>query len=133
LKPLDEDMRLSKITHADQIIPYLTSENNLNQIKQALILGIRDYFHKQGFKKAIVASSGGIDSALTLTLACEALGAENVHALLLPSQFSTGHSVEDAVQLSKNLGNPYDIIPIADVFERSEEHTSELQSRENIV
>lgn len=117
LKPLDEDMRLSKITHADQIIPYLTSENNLNQIKQALILGIRDYFHKQGFKKAIVASSGGIDSALTLTLACEALGAENVHALLLPSQFSTGHSVEDAVQLSKNLGNPYDIIPIADVFE----------------
>lgn len=88
-----------------------------DKIHTALITGIRDYFQKMGFSKAIVASSGGVDSALVLALACEALGAANVHALLLPSQFSTGHSVSDAEALSKNLGNPYDIIPIKDVFE----------------
>src|SRR6201999_2955086 len=62
-------------------------------------------------------SSGGIDSAVVLALACEALGNENVRAILMPSQYSTGHSVEDAVQLSKNLNNPYDIIPIKNIFE----------------
>jgi len=95
----------------------LHPESNIAQIHQALLLGIRDYFGKMGFKKAIVASSGGIDSAVTLALACEALGAENVHALLLPSHFSTAHSVDDAVQLSVNLGNPYDTIPIKGVFD----------------
>ena len=70
-----------------------------------------------GFSKAIVASSGGIDSAVVLALACEALGSDNVHALLMPSQFSTGHSVSDAEQLSKNLNNPYDVLPIKDIFD----------------
>ena len=90
----------------------------IEEIHAALLLGIRDYFGKMGFSKAIVASSGGIDSALVLALACEALGAENVHALLMPSQFSTTHSVADAVQLSENLGNPYDILAIKDIFEQ---------------
>lgn len=104
----------------------LTPENfepgkNTNKIHEALLLGIHDYFSKMGFKKAIVASSGGIDSAVVLALACEALGPENVHALLLPSQFSTSHSISDAEQLSKNLGNPYDIIPIAAIFETFEQ------------
>ncbi len=89
---------------------------NIDKIHQALLLGIRDYFGKMGFTKAIVASSGGIDSAVVLAVACEALGAENVTALLLPSQFSTDHSVNDAVQLSENLGNQYHTIPIKDVF-----------------
>ncbi len=89
---------------------------NTSKIHQALILGIRDYFTKMGFTKAIIASSGGIDSAVVLALACEALDAGNVHALLLPSQFSTDHSVSDAVKLSENLDCKYDIIPIADVF-----------------
>ncbi len=89
---------------------------DIDEIHDALILGIRDYFSKMGFSKAIVASSGGIDSAVVLSLACEALGADNVHALLMPSQFSTGHSVGDAEQLSANLGNKYDIIPIKDIF-----------------
>lgn len=96
---------------------HLQADMNIPQIHAALLLGIKDYFSKMGFNKAIVASSGGIDSAVTLALACEALGAENVTALLLPSQFSTGHSVDDAVQLSKNLGNPYETIPIKDVFD----------------
>lgn len=93
---------------------------NTDKIYQALLLGIRDYFSKMGFKKAIVASSGGIDSAVVLALACEALGAQNVSALLLPSQFSTAHSVSDAEQLSKNLGNHYDTIPIKGIFEAFE-------------
>ena len=70
-----------------------------------------------GFKKAILGSSGGIDSAVVLALACDALGAENVKALLMPSQYSTGHSVADAEQLSKNLKNEYNIIPIKNIYD----------------
>ena len=95
----------------------LEEKLNIEQIYRALISGIRDYFSKMGFKKAILGSSGGIDSAVTLVLACEALGAENVRAILMPSPYSTEHSVDDAVQLSKNLHNPYDIIRIDDVYE----------------
>ncbi len=86
------------------------------EIHDAIILGIRDYFQKMGFSKAILGSSGGIDSAVTLALACTALGKENVRAVLMPSQYSTGHSVSDAEQLSKNLGNPYDIVPIKNIY-----------------
>ncbi len=88
-----------------------------DRIYDAIVLGVKDYFSKMGFKHAIVGSSGGIDSAVTLAIACDALGKENVHALLLPSQFSTGHSVDDAVALSKNLGNPCDLIAIKPVFD----------------
>ncbi|MBL7760543.1 MAG: NAD+ synthase [Sediminibacterium sp.] len=95
----------------------LEEELNIAQIYQALLFGIRDYFHKMGFKKAILGSSGGIDSAVTLALACDALGAENVRAILMPSPYSTDHSVDDAVQLSRNLNNPYDIVRINDVYE----------------
>jgi NAD+ synthase (glutamine-hydrolysing) len=90
---------------------------NIAQVHQALIMGIKDYFTKMGFTKAILGSSGGIDSAVVLALACEALGAENVRAILMPSPYSTEHSVNDAVELSKNLNNPYDIIRINDVYE----------------
>jgi len=113
---LDKDMRVSKINNPDTIISYLTAPKNIQEIHDALILGIRDYFSKMGFAKAILGSSGGIDSAVVLSLACEALGAENVRAVLMPSQYSTGHSVSDAEQLSKNLGNPYDIVPIKNIY-----------------
>ncbi len=95
----------------------LEEELNIEQIYTALILGIKDYFEKMGFTKAIIGSSGGIDSAVTIALACEALGKENVKAVLMPSPYSTEHSVDDAVQLSKNLKNSYEIIRINDVFE----------------
>jgi NAD+ synthase (glutamine-hydrolysing) len=114
---LDKDMRVSKQNDPDRVIEYLTDERNIGQIRKALILGIRDYFSKMGFTRAIIASSGGIDSAVTLALACEALGKENVRAVLLPSAYSTAHSVSDAEQLSRNLGNPYDIIPIREVYD----------------
>ncbi len=113
----DKEMRVSKIKDPEKIIEYLTSENNIRQIHDALILGIRDYFGKMGFSKAIVGSSGGIDSAVTLSLACEALGKENVRAILMPSQYSTSHSIKDAEQLSQNLGNNYDIIPIKNIYD----------------
>jgi NAD+ synthase (glutamine-hydrolysing) len=95
----------------------LEPELNIAQVYDALILGIRDYFQKMGFTKAILGSSGGIDSAVTLALACDALGKDNVRAILMPSPYSTEHSVDDAVALSKNLDNPYDIIRINDVYE----------------
>lgn len=98
-------------------LSYLTGEKNIEEIYHALILGIRDYFEKMGFRKAILGSSGGIDSAVTLALAVDALGAENVRAILMPSQYSSGHSVSDAEQLSRNLANPYDIIPIKNIYE----------------
>ena len=95
----------------------LMPELNIDQVYQALVLGVRDYFNKMGFKKAILGSSGGIDSAVTLAIAVEALGKENVYAILMPSPYSTEHSVNDAVQLSKQLDNPYDIIAIKEVYE----------------
>jgi NAD+ synthase (glutamine-hydrolysing) len=94
----------------------LEPELNIAQVYDALLLGIRDYFTKMGFTKAILGSSGGIDSAVTLAIACDALGKENVHAILMPSPYSTGHSVDDAVALSKTLGNPYETIRIDDVY-----------------
>ncbi len=111
------DTRVSKLKDPDKIIEYLTDENNLKQIHRALIVGIKDYFTKMGFSKAILGSSGGVDSAVTLVLACEALGAENVRAILMPSQYSSSHSVSDAEQLSKSLGNPYDTIAIATIYD----------------
>ncbi len=87
------------------------------EVYDAIVMGIRDYFKKMGFTKAILGSSGGIDSAVTLAIACDALGKKNVRAVLMPSQYSTGHSVSDAEQLSKTLENPYDIIPIKNIYE----------------
>ncbi|MBP6431932.1 MAG: NAD+ synthase [Ferruginibacter sp.] len=101
-----------------ELNPITLQENlHIDMVYNAIIMGIKDYFRKMGFTKAILGSSGGIDSAVTLVLACEALGAENVRAVLMPSEYSTGHSVSDAEQLSKNLGNPYDIVPIKNIYD----------------
>lgn len=86
-------------------------------IHDALLLGLRDYFGKLGLKQAILGLSGGIDSAVTAVLAARALGPENVRGLLLPSQFSSGHSVDDARQLAENLGIRYDIVPIGPAYD----------------
>jgi NAD+ synthase (glutamine-hydrolysing) len=90
---------------------------NISHIYDCLILGIRDYFTKMGFTKAIIGSSGGIDSAVTLALAVAALGKHNVTAVLMPSTYSTNHSIEDAVKLSEQLGNPYHVLPIQPIYE----------------
>ncbi len=85
-------------------------------IHDALVTGIHDYFNKMNFSKAIIGLSGGIDSAVTLVLAKYALGTGNVRVLLMPSQYSSDHSVSDAIALAKNLDVKYDIVPIKDIF-----------------
>jgi NAD+ synthase (glutamine-hydrolysing) len=117
LKAFDGDMRVSRISDPEKIIGYLTADRNIEEIRQAILLGIRDYFSKMGFTKAILGSSGGIDSAVTLALACEALGKEKVTAILMPSAYSSAHSVSDAEALSRNLGCPYHILPIQPIYE----------------
>ncbi|MGZ8537022.1 MAG: NAD+ synthase [Flavisolibacter sp.] len=96
---------------------YLTDDKNISEIHDALILGIRDYFRKMGFKQATLGASGGIDSAVVQALAVEALGKDNVHVLLMPSQFSSDHSIKDAEALSKNLDNRFDRLPIKSIYE----------------
>jgi len=91
--------------------------DKLELIYDALVMGIRDYFQKLGLNKAILGLSGGIDSALVLALAVKALGAENVKSLLLPSAFSSNHSIDDSLALLKNLGSPYEIISIENSFQ----------------
>jgi len=85
-------------------------------VYRALVLGLKDYLHKCGFKSALLGLSGGIDSALTAVLAVEALGAENVRGVSLPSQFSSQGSLDDARVLAENLGIRYDVIPIQPAF-----------------
>ncbi|MEI7664194.1 MAG: nitrilase-related carbon-nitrogen hydrolase, partial [Bacteroidota bacterium] len=92
----------------------MVTEGTSLLIHNALVMGIRDYFGKMGFSKAILGLSGGIDSAVTLVLAARALGSENVRAILLPSRFSSDHSITDARELAETLGVPYDTIPIED-------------------
>ncbi len=92
-------------------------KNKMQLIHDGIIMGIKDYFGKLGFKKAILGLSGGIDSALTAVLAVRALGQDNVRMVLMPSQFSSDHSVEDARQLAQNLGAQYDIIPIEPMYQ----------------
>jgi NAD+ synthetase len=87
------------------------------KVFQALVLGLRDYLHKCGFRSAVLGLSGGIDSALTAVIAVAALGAENVRGVSLPSQFSSQGSLDDARVLAANLGIRYDVIPIQPLFE----------------
>lgn len=91
--------------------------DKIADIHDALVLGIKDYFGKLGFSRAILGLSGGIDSAVTAVLACRALGPENVRVLLMPSQFSSDHSVNDARELAENLGCRYDIVPIKPMYD----------------
>lgn len=86
-------------------------------IHDGLVMGLQNYFGKLGFKKAILGLSGGIDSAVVVVLAARALGKDNVRVILMPSQFSSDHSVNDARQLAENLGVQYDIIPIESMYE----------------
>ncbi len=87
------------------------------EIWQALVLGVRDYLQKCGFQKVVLGLSGGIDSALVAAIAAEAIGAERVLGVLLPSPYSSEHSVADAIALAANLGIKTEIIPIGDLMQ----------------
>jgi len=110
-----------KVYELDDVIKGTQSveqpKDKILEIHDALVLGVKDYFGKLGFSNAIIGLSGGIDSAVTTVLAVRALGAEHVRVLLMPSQFSSGHSVDDAVALSQNLGIHYDVIEIKDLYD----------------
>ena len=84
---------------------------------EALVLGTRDYVHKTGFRKVLVALSGGIDSALVAAIAVDALGAQNVLAVGMPSQYSSTGSIEDSRHLAANLGIRFETLPISDLFQ----------------
>lgn len=88
----------------------------IETLHRGLVMGIRDYFHKTGFKKAILGLSGGIDSAVVATLATEALGAAHVSGVAMPSQYSSAHSLEDAEELAQNLGISFEVKPIKFMF-----------------
>lgn len=98
----------------------------VEQTHQALLLSIRDYFSKNGFTEACVALSGGIDSALVVALAVEALGAHNVRVVLLPSAYSSDHSVEDSLDMSRRLGIRHDTIEIEPIFRQALEQLEPL-------
>lgn len=94
----------------------LPENPEVEQIFKGLVLGVRDYFRKTGHHKAVLGLSGGIDSAVTAAIAAEALGAENVLGIAMPSRYSSDHSVQDAEDLAKNLGLEYRKIPIEKAF-----------------
>lgn len=122
LNYFEEDFQIIEFDTISKHITPLQSSINHNMTKiafihDALVMGIRDYFKKLGFSKAILGLSGGIDSAITAALACKALGSENVKGILLPSEFSSQHSIDDAVVLAQNLSMPYELIPINSAYE----------------
>ncbi|MGB0917095.1 MAG: NAD+ synthase [Flavobacteriales bacterium] len=120
LKYFKEDSSAFKFDGSLSMISGATADGETSKIERihdAIVLGIKDYFGKLGFKKAVLGLSGGIDSAVVLYLAQKALGAENVRTLLMPSGFSSGHSVDDSIELSKNLGTEYEIVSIENLFE----------------
>jgi NAD+ synthase (glutamine-hydrolysing) len=87
------------------------------EVYQALVTGLRDYVHKNGFSSVLVAVSGGIDSALVAAIACDALGAENVYGVSMPSRYSSDHSKDDAADLARRTGLHYETVPIAPMVE----------------
>lgn len=114
LFPLDVSFDNKSLSITGALSP---KENFHATVYKALTLGLKDYVHKNGFKGALVGLSGGVDSALVLTLAVDALGKENVHAVLMPSQYTSELSNELAITLANNLGVRYDILPIDEPFQ----------------
>jgi len=90
-------------------------------IHDALVMGVRNYFEKLGFKKAILGLSGGIDSAVSHVIAARALGGGNIRGILMPSKFSSDHSISDAKHLAENCNSPYDIISIEEIYKTYEQ------------
>lgn len=113
-----EELRIYEV-EGDTVKGYIPISRHvvpdIEQIHDALILGIKDYFSKSGFAKAVLGLSGGIDSAVVCALACRALGPENVMAVLMPSKYSSDHSIKDALDLVENFGCKHEVIAIKDV------------------
>lgn len=129
LKKFKEDFQIIDFVNETLIsdTDYIAAEDtDIALIHQALILGLRDYFGKSGFKKAVLGLSGGLDSALVAALACEAIGSENVLAILLPSVYSSDHSIKDALDLVEYTGCEHRIVPIKDIAQSFEDTLSPI-------
>lgn len=131
LKSFEEDFRVidtNVLERNQSISPEIsaTSDQRIERIHNALVMGIRDYFGKLGFTKATLGLSGGIDSAVVLALAAQALDVNNIRVLLMPSQFSSQHSIDDAVALAQKLGVQYDIVSIQPIFESFKSQLSSI-------
>ena len=120
MKYFEEDFTLIDLDELESLKADVKEVDYIEKIHDALVLGLKDYFGKMGFTKATLGLSGGIDSAVTVVLAERALGKENVRVLLMPSEFSSDHSVKDAIDLANNLGIQYEIVPIQDIFKSFE-------------
>ena len=118
LKDFEEDFRIydTSASYAEMDAPFTSYEHRTHMLYRAACLGLRDYFLKSGYTKACVGLSGGIDSSVVACLAVGALGKENVKGLMMPSQFSSDNSVEDAKQLANNLGIEYSVLPITAAY-----------------
>ena len=103
----------SEVSSADALAPELSTDAT---VYRALITGVRDFVRNNGFSGVVIGLSGGVDSALTLAIAVDALGAENVRAIMMPSRYTADISLQDAQAEAKALGVQYDIIAIEDVF-----------------
>jgi NAD+ synthase (glutamine-hydrolysing) len=115
MKYFEEDLQvfdLDEVVNVKNKYPAVERAEDITQIHDALVMGIKDYFAKSGFKKAVLGLSGGIDSAIVCALACRALGAENVMAVLMPSKYSSDHSIKDALDLVGNIACKHEIIEI---------------------
>ncbi|MFN5795762.1 MAG: NAD+ synthase [Bacteroidota bacterium] len=126
LKFFEEDFLLIDSEKINNSPKSEIEKTSIELIYQALVLGIKDYFKKLNFSKAILGLSGGIDSALTLVLAAEALGKENVLAVLLPSKYSSDHSISDSLKLVETLGCNHQIIPIENGVASVEDSLKEM-------
>ena len=119
MKSFEEDFAVYD-TNADnpevELPESLYSHDRTPMHYRAAVLGLRDYFHKNGYTKACVGLSGGIDSSIVACIAADALGKENVRGLLMPSQFSSDHSVTDATMLAESLGIEYSVLPITEAY-----------------
>jgi NAD+ synthetase len=111
-----EDILVVDSTAWSGVLHEAAEEDGLAAVCDALVMGIRDYVGKCGFRSVVLGLSGGIDSALTAALAVQALGADNVLGVALPSPYSSDDSMEDARALAQNLGCPFEVIPISDLF-----------------
>ena len=116
MKNFEEDFQIFDTRAQARPVVIPTSGERTRLVYEAARCGLRDFFLKNGYRKASIGLSGGIDSAVVACLAADALGRENVRALLMPSQFSSDHSVEDAKALAENLGIEYNVIPITEIY-----------------
>ena len=123
-KMFDEDFLLVELASA-RTIQHVPLSDEV-KVYKALVLGLRDYVHKCGFKSVVLGLSGGIDSALTAVIAVDALGKENVRGVSLPSQFSSQGSLDDARALAHNLGIQYNVVPIQPMFVSAKAQLQEI-------